>query len=250
MTLAHPSSPTNCNTYTPPPIPEYLSRSHILNTIVGVPTDEEVEAIHNAIRALNIVSAVPTLYDSKLSTQLSQYLFTVQMGKFFYYEYIFPGENTYDPPSIPSHLSIRLEPVIGAPSDEEIELAHNGVRTLENLANTWRARSLFKTDRMLKWLSARFIQDSNRGQFAQKPEKYPSQNLTNTNGPPVPAFVSVSQQGVQKVDYTESSLSATILSPQVGLSKNNTSELEPTLKVDLNDGIEGIPVSLKLEETN
>ncbi|KAF8684164.1 hypothetical protein RHS04_01582 [Rhizoctonia solani] len=42
----------------------------------------------------------------------------------------------YDPPSIPSHLPIRLEPVIGAPSDEEIELAHNAVRTLENLANS------------------------------------------------------------------------------------------------------------------
>ncbi|QRW24015.1 laminin domain protein [Rhizoctonia solani] len=128
-------SPTNCNTYTPPPIPEYLSRSHFKYDC-GSTTDEEVEAIHNAIRALNIVSAVPTLYDSKLSTQLSQHLFTVQMAvhRNKYPSSIFPGENTYDPPSIPSHLPIRLEPVIGAPSDEEIELAHNAVRTLENLA--------------------------------------------------------------------------------------------------------------------
>ncbi|CCO36787.1 hypothetical protein BN14_10931 [Rhizoctonia solani AG-1 IB] len=69
---------SNNMVYNPPPLPEYISRNHNLNVIVGVPKEEEVKAIHDAIRAVNI----PALYDHKLSTQLAQYLFTVQMGGF------------------------------------------------------------------------------------------------------------------------------------------------------------------------
>ncbi|KAG8749408.1 hypothetical protein FRC11_011359, partial [Ceratobasidium sp. 423] len=106
-------------------------------------------------------------------------------------------ENTYTPPSIPSHIPISLEPVVGAPSDEALESAHSAVRTFENLVNT------------------RYIQDSNQGHFSQR--------LANTQSPPhtnasEPSIVATSippntedQQGPQKVGSIEvgSSLLAT-----------------------------------------
>ncbi|CAE6376559.1 unnamed protein product [Rhizoctonia solani] len=75
---------SNNMVYNPPPLPEYISTNYNLNVIVGVPKEEEVKAIHDAIRAVNSVSNFPALYDHKLSTQLAQYLFTVQMGGFDY----------------------------------------------------------------------------------------------------------------------------------------------------------------------
>ncbi|CAE6441380.1 unnamed protein product [Rhizoctonia solani] len=132
------NAPITEMTYAPPPLPDYLLRNHTLNVIVGVPTDEEVKSIHDVIRAINGMSAVPALYDHKLSTQLAQYLFTIQMAVYRneYPSSVFPVENTYTPPSIPSQIPISLEPVVGAPSDEELETAHSAVRTLENLVNS------------------------------------------------------------------------------------------------------------------
>ncbi|CAE7220238.1 unnamed protein product [Rhizoctonia solani] len=182
------SSPTNM-TYNPPPLPDYLSRNHSLSVIVGVPTDEQVEAIHDVIRAVNSMSAVPALYDRKLSTKLAQHLFAVQLGKFVYDEHfyilnngpavyrneypsnIFPVENTYTPPSIPSHIPIALEPIVGAPSDGDLESAHGAVRTLENLANSPffdSALSAKLSQHLFNLQFARYIQDSNQGHFNQE----------------------------------------------------------------------------------
>ncbi|CAE6523343.1 unnamed protein product [Rhizoctonia solani] len=139
MTRAHsPNISLDTMTYSPPPLPDYLARNHTLEVITGVPTDEQVRSIHDTIRSVNSVSNVPALYDSQLSTQLAQYLFTVQMAVYRneYLLNVFPGENTYTPPPIPSHIPISLEPVVGAPSDEELDAAHSAVRTLENLANS------------------------------------------------------------------------------------------------------------------
>ncbi|KAG8686880.1 hypothetical protein FRC11_008189 [Ceratobasidium sp. 423] len=57
-------------------------------------------------------------------------------------------ENIYTPPSLPPHISISLQPIVGVPSDEELEPAHKVVRAMENLANT------------------RYLQDSTQGNFA------------------------------------------------------------------------------------
>ncbi|CAE6450736.1 unnamed protein product [Rhizoctonia solani] len=77
-------------------------------------------------------------YDHKLSTQLAQYPFTVQMAVYRneYPSSIFPVKHTHTPPAVPEHISIALEPVSGAPWDEELESAHGVVRAMENLANS------------------------------------------------------------------------------------------------------------------
>ncbi|KAH7335783.1 hypothetical protein B0J17DRAFT_667777 [Rhizoctonia solani] len=175
MTRAH---STHDMTYNPPPLPEYLSRTHDIKIIVGVPTDEEVKAIHDTIRAVNSVANIPALYDHKLSTQLAQYLFTVQMAVYRneYPSSIFPVEHTYTPPPIPSHIPISLEPVAGAPSDEELESAHGVVRVMENLVNSPfydSALSVKLSQHLFNIQFARYIQDSNQGHFTQSPANPP-----------------------------------------------------------------------------
>ncbi|CUA76324.1 hypothetical protein RSOLAG22IIIB_12214 [Rhizoctonia solani] len=175
----------NNMTFFPPPLPEYLARNHHLEVIAGVPTDEQAKAIHDTIRAVNSVSNVPALYDSKLSTQLAQYLFTIQMAV-YRNEYplsLFPGENTYMPPSVPSHIPISLEPVFGAPSDGQLEAAHNAARTLENLANSPffdPTLSVKLSQHVFNIQFARFILDSNQGCFIHQ-ANLPSQPQTNAN---------------------------------------------------------------------
>ncbi|KAG8731495.1 hypothetical protein FRC11_003985 [Ceratobasidium sp. 423] len=99
---------------------------------------------------------------------------------------VFSGENTYTPPSVPSHIPISLEPVVGAPSDDELESAHGAVRTLENLANSPYFDSAFSaklSQHVFNIQFARYIQDSNQGSFTQGLTNPPPQ--TNDNEPPV-----------------------------------------------------------------
>ena len=42
--------------YTPPELPAYLSNGFDLNSVVGVPTDDEVKKIHVVIRAVETAS--------------------------------------------------------------------------------------------------------------------------------------------------------------------------------------------------
>ncbi|KAJ1300413.1 hypothetical protein OPQ81_005233 [Rhizoctonia solani] len=179
--------------YTPPSLPDYLSRSHTLNVIVGVPADDEVKAIHDAIRAVNGMSTVPALYDHKLSTQLAQYLFAVQMAVYRneFPSTISPGENTYTPPSIPSHIPISLEPVFGASSDKELESAGGAVRTLEGLAHSPffdATLSIKLSQHLFNIQFARYMKDLNQGHFIQRTTSSPSPHQANENEPPI--FVS------------------------------------------------------------
>ncbi|CAE6450721.1 unnamed protein product, partial [Rhizoctonia solani] len=129
--------------------------------------------IHDAIRAINTISTVPALHDAKLSAQLAQHLFTVQMAVYLneYPPCDLPRVNMYMPPPIPSYIPISLEPVVAAPSDKELEVAHNAVRTLEGLAHVWQK-------------AARYIQDSNQGRFVQRPINPPPPPQANDNDPP------------------------------------------------------------------
>ncbi|EUC58430.1 hypothetical protein RSOL_251940 [Rhizoctonia solani AG-3 Rhs1AP] len=186
MTRAHsPNISLDTMTYSPPPLPDYLARNHTLEVITGVPTDEQVRSIHDTIRSVNSVSNVPALYDSQLSTQLAQYLFTVQMAVYRneYLLNVFPGENTYTPPPIPSHIPISLEPVVGAPSDEELDAAHSAVRTLENLANSPffdSGLNIKLSQHVFNIQFARYIHDSNQGQFTRpEPPRPPPQTSAN-----------------------------------------------------------------------
>ncbi|KAG8713130.1 hypothetical protein FRC11_013204 [Ceratobasidium sp. 423] len=101
---------------------------------------------------------------------------------------VFSGENTYTPPSVPSHIPISLEPVVGAPSDGELESAHGAVRTLENLANSPFFDSVFSaklSQHVFNIQFARYIQDSNQGSFTQGLTNPPPPPQTNDNEPPV-----------------------------------------------------------------
>ncbi|CAE6463590.1 unnamed protein product [Rhizoctonia solani] len=211
MTRAHSTSTSSSVTYSPPPLPEYLSTNHTLNVIVGVPKDEEVKAIHDTIRAVNSVSNFPALYDHKLCTQLAQYLFTVQMAVYRneYPSSIFPEENTYVPPPIPSHISTSLEPVVGAPSDAELESAYGVVRAMENLANSPFFDPVLTVKLSQHFFNiqfARYMQDANQGQFTQRQPNGPPLPL-NENEPLtiIPGDISdvANQQAIQYVEPTE-----------------------------------------------
>ncbi|CAE6528199.1 unnamed protein product [Rhizoctonia solani] len=238
-------------TYTPPPLPEYIARVHTLNTIVGVPSEGEVKEIHNAIRALNgLLSSIPSLYDFKLATQLAQHLFTVQMAIYRneYPSSIFQSENVYTPPSFPSHLPISLEPVTGAPSDEELESAHKAVLTMENLANNplfeFDALNVEASQYLFNLQFARYIQDSNHGRFAQKPPNTPAR--TEQSDPsivaPDQAYGVEGQQSSQDPDT--SSLGTESQASPLGHT------LEPTPIPVLDHKVGGPAVSQQLEETN
>ncbi|KAB5588467.1 Laminin domain containing protein [Ceratobasidium theobromae] len=140
----------------PPQLPEYLKNIHDLKPIVGVPDDEEVIAIHTVIRAASIVFQVPGIYDPTLSLNLAQHLFEVQMGgcSAFVLPQLFQlvffaivarpikhignisfQDAVYTPPLLPSHITVKLEPVAGTPSDEEIIRVHNVVHSYEQLSS-------------------------------------------------------------------------------------------------------------------
>ncbi|CAE6536036.1 unnamed protein product [Rhizoctonia solani] len=183
VTRNHSNPSISDMTYSPPPLPDYLSRSHTLRVIVGVPTEEEIKAIHNTISAVNSVPNVPALDNSKLSTQLGRYLFTIQIAV---YRNTYPlNEYTYTP-SVPSHIPISLEPVVGTPSDGERESAHGVLRNLENLANGPLFDSTFSAKlsqhmHVFDMQFARYIQDSNQGFFSQKQANSPALAQTNDN---------------------------------------------------------------------
>ncbi|KAG8726428.1 hypothetical protein FRC11_000161, partial [Ceratobasidium sp. 423] len=64
-----------------------------------------------------------------------------------------PGNNTYTPPPLPAHIPIKLEPVVGSPSNGQLLAVQNAMRIVESRG------------------SARYIQDSSLGHFAPKREE-------------------------------------------------------------------------------
>ncbi|CAE7091089.1 unnamed protein product [Rhizoctonia solani] len=252
------NSSVNDMTYSPPPLPEYLSRSHNLGIIVGVPTDEEVKAIHDTIRAVNSVSNFPALYDHKLSTQLAQYLFTVQMAVYRneYPSSIFPVENTYTPPTVPSHIPIPLEPIVGAPTDGELESAHGVVRAMDNLANSPffdSALSVKLSQHLFNIQFARYIQDSNQGHFTQKPANFPASSQQNENEPPIvtPNIPSDSVDQAVPQDAGSTGLGSTAPAPAQAAFSGNTAA--PTPISQSNNDMDRLGLAhfdQRLEETN
>ncbi|KAF8600144.1 hypothetical protein BDV93DRAFT_286225 [Ceratobasidium sp. AG-I] len=122
--------------YTPPELPTYLSNTFTLKPVIGVPTDEEVKLIHSVIRAVENASHVPALFNPALSADLAHHLFEVQMAR-YKSKYTFPifSDITYTPPEVPSHMNILLEPVVIAPSDDQIRSAQAAFRFAEGMAS-------------------------------------------------------------------------------------------------------------------
>ncbi|KAH7322213.1 hypothetical protein B0J17DRAFT_710644 [Rhizoctonia solani] len=119
---------------TPPQLPTYLSDTCALEQIVGIPTKDNVKAIHATIRALNSVSYLPSLFDPDLSMQLAQHLFDSQMAihQFTRSSHRPSGTAVYMPPDLPPDIPGILNRVIGAPSDEQIQSVQSVVRHIES----------------------------------------------------------------------------------------------------------------------
>ncbi|KDN40476.1 hypothetical protein RSAG8_08096, partial [Rhizoctonia solani AG-8 WAC10335] len=120
----------------PPELPAYLKNVHDLKPIAGVPGDAEIIEIHSVIHAANRVSGVPGMHDPRLFMKLADHLFNAQMARYRskYSLITFPSGATYTPPVLPAHVSVNLEPVAGAPSDEEIIGVQDAVRAYERFS--------------------------------------------------------------------------------------------------------------------
>ncbi|ELU39543.1 hypothetical protein AG1IA_06429 [Rhizoctonia solani AG-1 IA] len=121
----------------PPDLPPYLKNIHELKPIDDIPSDEEFMGIHALIRMASRVVDVPDMGDPVLLARLSEHLFNAQMG----------GSR--------SLYTFQLEPVIGAPSEEEIikaelELDRTQLSQCLTLAQTWSCHSICSIS---KWAS-------------------------------------------------------------------------------------------------
>ncbi|CAE7230961.1 unnamed protein product, partial [Rhizoctonia solani] len=208
-----------------------------------------------------IENQVPHLSNPELSLQLSQHLFSVQMAVYrtAYPLSILPGDNTYTPPPLPTHIPIALEPVVGSPSNDQINAAQDAMRIVESR----RCGPLFDPDlnaqlsqHLFNLQFARYVQDSTLGRFASKPREShhaspntrparPTVPRNNIDTPPeepriaqpqltqspVPAAPDISQSLEPEQERAESRMAPEIA--QLGQTVNNVKELLGESKVVL-----------------
>ncbi|CAE6536409.1 unnamed protein product [Rhizoctonia solani] len=125
--------------YSPPELPQHLKHICDLKPIVGAPSDEELVGIHAVIQVANKVIDVHGVGDSALLFRLSEHLFDAQMARYRvkYLGAIFPEARgmTYTPPPLPVHVSIRLEPVSGVPSEHQVIRVQDAIRAYQQFSN-------------------------------------------------------------------------------------------------------------------
>ncbi|CAE7108048.1 unnamed protein product [Rhizoctonia solani] len=121
----------------PPDLPTYLKNICELKPIVGVPNNAEVMDIHSVMHAANRVSGVPGMHDAVLFMGLADHLFSVQMARYRSKHSLvtFPSDATYTPSALPAHVTVALEPVTGAPSNEEVMKAQDAVRSYQHFSH-------------------------------------------------------------------------------------------------------------------
>ncbi|CAE6454808.1 unnamed protein product [Rhizoctonia solani] len=121
----------------PPELPAYFQNVHDLKPIVGVPSDEEIIEIHTVIHVANSlrISGLPGIHSPGLLMKLADHLFNVQMARYRsrYSLVTFPSDATYTPPDLPAHISVNLECISGAPSDNEIMKVQDAIQTYQEL---------------------------------------------------------------------------------------------------------------------
>ncbi|CAE6428913.1 unnamed protein product [Rhizoctonia solani] len=121
----------------PPELPPYLKNVHDLKSTRGIPEDEEMIGIHAVIRMAQKVVDVPGVGNSALLYQLTEHLFHVQMVKHQsrYLDVVFPENIIYTPPNLPTHISVRLEPITGTPTDGEVIKVQDAIRSYQQFSN-------------------------------------------------------------------------------------------------------------------
>ncbi|CAE6477289.1 unnamed protein product [Rhizoctonia solani] len=116
----------------PPDLPPYFGSVYKLSTIVGVPSDEQVIEIHTTIRVANRVVDRYGRFCAACSTLVA----FVQRSDGYRSKYpcsMFPTCTTYTPPALPVHILVKLEPISGQPSQEDIIKVQNAIRAYEKL---------------------------------------------------------------------------------------------------------------------
>ncbi|CAE6525251.1 unnamed protein product [Rhizoctonia solani] len=123
--------------FSPPELPPYLKGVHDLKKIVGAPRDDEVIAIHAVIRMAQKAVDIPGTGDPALLARLSEHLFDVQVARYRdkYIGIVFPESAIYAPPTLPAHVSVKLEPVAGVPSVGDVLKVQGALRAYHQLAN-------------------------------------------------------------------------------------------------------------------
>ncbi|KAF8745728.1 hypothetical protein RHS02_01201, partial [Rhizoctonia solani] len=124
----------------PPVIPHYLKSVYDLKPFIGVPNDTEVIGIHAVVHAAKRVLEIPSMHDPDLLMKLADHLYR---GK--YSLVTFPSVSkvtdvTYTPPPLPAHISVSLETIVGAPSNEEMIKVQEALRSYQQFS---RASSMF-----------------------------------------------------------------------------------------------------------
>ncbi|EUC58358.1 laminin domain protein, putative, partial [Rhizoctonia solani AG-3 Rhs1AP] len=114
----------------PPDLPAYLKGVYNLNPVIGAPSDDEVIRIHAVMQMAQKAVDIPGTGNPALLVKLAEHLFNVQMARYRikYLTATLPENTTYTPPTLPSHLTVQLKPVVDAPSDEDIIGVQNAIQ--------------------------------------------------------------------------------------------------------------------------
>ncbi|CAE7176604.1 unnamed protein product [Rhizoctonia solani] len=78
--------------YTPPTLPAHIPVN--LEPVSGVPSDEDMLRVQEAVRIYQRFESVPSMFDQGVNMELSQHLFNLQMSRHMRLS----GENTQSPP--------------------------------------------------------------------------------------------------------------------------------------------------------
>ncbi|KAG8689287.1 hypothetical protein FRC11_003377, partial [Ceratobasidium sp. 423] len=111
-------------TYTPPTLPAHVVVQ--LEPINGVPSEEHIIRVQDAIRLYQQFSNVPSIYDPRVNMELSQHLFDLQMAK--YTQRAKHDQASPVPPSLPTTSSVGTVQRT-ADTIREVETATNNAGT-------------------------------------------------------------------------------------------------------------------------
>ncbi|CAE6400663.1 unnamed protein product [Rhizoctonia solani] len=171
----------NGQLFVPPELPPYLKNVYDLKPILDVPSDEEIVGIHAVIRVANQVVDVQDIGSPTLFAQLSEHLFDVQMAKYrSKYIGIFPEDAIFTPPTLPTHLTVHLTPVTGAPSEEEVIQVQSTIRSYQKYASSppmFDPRlDMELSQHLFDIQMARYTQRARQSHIASMSYKFPSSN--------------------------------------------------------------------------
>ncbi|CAE6504644.1 unnamed protein product [Rhizoctonia solani] len=123
--------------FSPPELPSYLKSVQRLEPIVGAPNDKQLIGILSIIRAAQKAAEIPGMGDPVLIYRLSEHLFDAQMARYLrkYPATTFPENTTYTPPTLPAHVLVKLERVVGVPSEEEIIRVQDAIRSYHQFSS-------------------------------------------------------------------------------------------------------------------